>query len=51
VTIAGDIRCRSTDKDYRLDTPHSLTFIYQFMPWPLSTRHIAAEARGSKTSE
>jgi hypothetical protein len=32
VTITGDMYCRSTDKDYSIDTPESLAFITPFMP-------------------
>ncbi|MGA3031575.1 MAG: hypothetical protein ABSE58_12750 [Candidatus Limnocylindrales bacterium] len=31
VTITGDMYCRSTDKDYRIDTQESLDFITPFM--------------------
>jgi V8-like Glu-specific endopeptidase len=31
VTITGDMYCRSTDKDYRIDTPDSLAFIRSFI--------------------
>ncbi len=31
ITITGDMYCRSTDKDYRVDTPDSLAFITSFI--------------------
>ncbi len=31
ITITGDMYCRSTDKDYRIDTPESLAFITSFI--------------------
>jgi V8-like Glu-specific endopeptidase len=31
ITITGDMYCRSTDKDYRIDTPESLAFIRSFI--------------------
>jgi len=32
ITITGDTNCRSTDKDYRIDTAESLAFINSFIP-------------------
>jgi hypothetical protein len=34
VTVTGDAWCRSTDVDYRLDTPASRTFLGQFVSLP-----------------
>ena len=34
VTVTGDRWCRSTDKDYRLDTTSARHFLGQFVPLP-----------------
>jgi hypothetical protein len=32
ITVSGDMYCRATDVDYRLDTPYAQSYLAQFMP-------------------